>query len=211
LQKSLAKLTFHDGTTKEYEFAVNDNLEPTVRIIGGSQERLISWNPLAKQILKDGDWAYDIKPGEGLFANAAIGRTNEKGQREFWFYNGPKGEEIVHSFDGSSKITSWFTSGKLAGKLRQITSADSESFHYSYDASGALLRVTRSTNSPDSNEALMIGRSINDSFGSIKDKTGTLNLQAGVLTISGTTTASRVRIDLSKSGFQKIIDLNHLK
>ena len=116
MDQSLCRITQADCTVRTFEYAVDDKLNPTMKLGG----RLIVWNPASKKIIKDGDWTYDIKPGAGPFDNAAIGRRNAKNQSEFWHRDGAKGEEIVQGIDGVKKVTSWFTSGKLAGKIRKV-------------------------------------------------------------------------------------------
>ena len=47
-------------------------------------DRLIVWNGTNQLIVKDGEWTYDIKPNEeNPWGNAAIGRTNANGEKEF--------------------------------------------------------------------------------------------------------------------------------
>ncbi|MBE2205690.1 MAG: hypothetical protein IAE94_15265 [Chthoniobacterales bacterium] len=138
--QSLSKITRADGTVRTIDYAVDDKLNPTMKL----GDRLIVWNPASKKIVKDGDWTYDIKAGAGPFDNAAIGRKNAQNQSEFWHRDGVKGEEIVQEIDGVKKRVSWFTSGKLAGKLRSRTIFESsnrvDQTSYSYDEKGRALR-----------------------------------------------------------------------
>src|SRR5206468_3473450 len=83
-------------------------------------KRLITWDPGSRRIVQDGDYRYEVTPGQGEFTNAAIGRTNGSGQSEFWHVDAAKGREIVQGTDGVKQVTSRFTSGDLAGKTRQI-------------------------------------------------------------------------------------------
>jgi len=140
IRKTLTKIVLPDGTEKNFEFAVNDQMQPTLKI-DGMQE--VSWNPATLRADKVGEWTYKIETGKDRFANAAISRSNGKGM-ESWFYDGPKGEEIIHGFDGAVKITKWFTSGNLAGKLRstQVSSLGTpgNSHKVAYDSGGAILR-----------------------------------------------------------------------
>lgn len=79
------------------------------------------WDPETRLILKDGEWTYDIKPDEkNPMANAAIGRKNSKGQTEFWYDDNAMGREIAQGVDGLKRISTWFVSGKLAGKTRKM-------------------------------------------------------------------------------------------
>jgi hypothetical protein len=118
VEKTLGEVTPASGGGKvAFEQTVNGELNPTIKL----GDQLIAWNPATKKIAKDGELTYDIKPGAGPFDNAAIGRNNAKSQSEFWHRDNAKGEEIVHGIDGSKKVTTWFTSGKLAGRLRAVT------------------------------------------------------------------------------------------
>jgi hypothetical protein len=118
VEKTLSEVTPASGGSKvTFEQAVNGELNPTIKL----GDQLIAWNPATKKIVKDGEWTYDIKPGAGPFDNAAIGRNNAKSQSEFWHRDNAKGEEIVQGIDGSKKVTTWFTSGNLAGRLRKRT------------------------------------------------------------------------------------------
>jgi hypothetical protein len=116
VEKTLGEVTpaSGGGSKVTFEQAVNGELNPTIKL----GDQLIAWNPASKKIAKDGEWTYDIKPGAGPFDNAAIGRENAKNQSEFWHYDGAKGQEIVQELGGARKVTSWFISGKLAGKVR---------------------------------------------------------------------------------------------
>ena len=114
--KSLGSITAEGGTSRRtWDYAVDEKLNTTMTI----GKRKIVWSPTTRYALADGEWKYEIKPGEGVRDNAAIGRTNAKGQNEFWHHDKAKGEEIVQGIDGVKKVTSWFTSGKLSGKIRK--------------------------------------------------------------------------------------------
>jgi YD repeat-containing protein len=117
VEKTLGEVTPASGSGKvAFEQTVNGELNPTIKL----GDQLITWSPATKKIIKDGEWTYEIKPGAGPFDNAAIGRENARNQSEFWHHDGAKGEEIVQGIDGVKKVTSWFTSGKLAGKIRKV-------------------------------------------------------------------------------------------
>lgn len=143
---SLSKVTQADGTVKTYEYGVNDQMCPTLK----TGNRLIVWDPGSQLIVKDGEWTYDIKPNEeNPWTNAAIGRTNANGEKEFWHYDEGKGQEIIQAH-GYKTISSWFVSGAaLRGKIRkiEIESVDSgksiEVYKFAYNERGRILRVTR--------------------------------------------------------------------
>jgi len=138
---SLSKVTLADGTVKTYEFGMVDQRRPTLKI----GDRLIVWNGTNQLIAQDGPWTYDIKPDEkNPWANAAIGRKNAKGENEFWYYDGIHGQEIVQNLNQPKIVKSWFTSGKLSGKMRKtekVQNGQSISCRrYHYDEHGQLLR-----------------------------------------------------------------------
>ena len=141
VEKTLGEVTPASGGSKvTFEQVVNGELNPTIKL----GDQLIAWNPASKKIAKDGEWTYDIKAGAGPFDNAAIGRKNAKSKSEFWHRDGARGEEVVQEIDGVKKTVSWFTSGKLAGKLRTRTIIESSNrvnqTNYSYDEKGRALR-----------------------------------------------------------------------
>ncbi len=139
--RSLSKYTRPDGSEHIIEYGVDEKLNPTINRGG---DRLVVWHAATRRILRDGEWSYDIKPDEDPQANAAIGRTNAKKEREFWHRNETKGEEIEGTPDGREKITSWFVSGKLNGKLRDIkmrSNGKTETIRkLTYDEQGRVLR-----------------------------------------------------------------------
>ena len=96
---SLAKLTLVDGTVRTYEYAVDDQLRPTLKM----GDRVIVWDPGTKLIVMDGEWTYDVKPDEkNPLANAAIGRKNARNVVEFWHYDVNKGQEITTLSNGAT-------------------------------------------------------------------------------------------------------------
>jgi len=107
--------------TREYQFGVNEKLLPTLKI-SGSPEREFVWDPQSKYILADTGINYSVQPGEGkgLAENAAITRRYSDGGTEFWHFDRRKGLETSQGRDGVTKVTTYFTSGILAGKLRRV-------------------------------------------------------------------------------------------
>ena len=144
--KSIGMIEQADGTQKEYRYGVAEKLEPMMEVLTNRENsRKFTWDPETKRILSDGDWKYDIEPAAVVGHNAAMGRTNTKGQKEFWHYNQAKGEEIVQGIDGVKKKVSWFTSGIMSGKVRAIiTEREDDLVKYietrSYDETGRVLR-----------------------------------------------------------------------
>ena len=170
VEKTLGEVTPASGGGKvAFEQTVNGELNPTIKL----GDQLIAWNPATKKIVKDGEWTYDIKPGAGAFDNASIARENATNQSEFWHRDNAKGKEVVQGIDGSKKVTTWFTSGKLAGKVRSevayLNDMQISSKSKVYDELGRIIR--------DSNDSLITNliyndngfvKKIFDNFGEIK-------------------------------------------
>ena len=147
MDRSLKSINPNDGTSKMFEFAVNDKIQPTLKITSkANSERLFTWDPATKRILSDNNWRYKIESSPGLIGNAAIGRANDKKQSEYWFYDASKGEETVQTLDGTKTVKTWFKSGLLSGKIRKIEQTkDSKTViigQWAYDENGSLLRKT---------------------------------------------------------------------
>lgn len=136
VEPSLHQITFPDGKKETYDFAVTEKMLPDLKITDvEGKERVITWG-VDGRMLQDGEWTYEIKTGSSQFVNATICRKNSKNQSEFWYRDRVKGEEIVRGIDGVKKVTSWFTSGKLLGKVRQ----SNDGYRQIYDENGYLLR-----------------------------------------------------------------------
>jgi hypothetical protein len=141
VEKTLGEVTPPSGGGKvTFEQSVNGELNPTIKL----GDKLITWSPANKKIVKDGEWTYDIKPGAGPFDNAAIGRENARNQSEFWHRDNAKGEETMLQADGTKRTVRWFSSGSLAGKPRTIVHSVNNSLvqfaKYSYDEWGNMIR-----------------------------------------------------------------------
>ena len=143
-ERSLHKVSGGNGFSQNFDFAVNEKIQPTIHV--GSQG--FTWDAATGFLLSDGVWQYDTKLGETELDNAIIERANFKGEKESWRHNKAKGEEIVQGSNGVKKITTWFTAGKLAGKMRKIETQKpsdkniSSLITYTYDADSRLIRRT---------------------------------------------------------------------
>jgi len=144
-EKSLHKLTLPGGSLAICDFGVNEKLQPTLKVSGDTSRQFV-WNPMSGKAVQDGEWTYDIKPTETQYTNAATSRTNSKSQTEFWYLDKEKGVETVKGLDGIQRITSRYTSGQLAGKIRDITEIENGVIRTilknSYDEMGRLIRST---------------------------------------------------------------------
>ncbi len=116
---SLHRITGLPGGPREYQFALDKKFQPTLEI-GKPPGRLFTWNPATRQIVSDTGWSYTIQLGKGPFSYAAIERTNARGGKEFWHDDREHGIETEQSLNGLKKVTTYFASGQLTGKLRRV-------------------------------------------------------------------------------------------
>lgn len=142
---SLGKVSSDGIALKSFEYGLTDKLEPKLTATDqGKTPREITWDPATKYIMTDGGWTYEIKPSEKKGLNASIGRKNKSNQEELWFKDSAKGEETVQGADGIKKVRTWFTSGRLAGKTREIKEIElgvtRTVLKNSYDENGRILR-----------------------------------------------------------------------
>lgn len=146
MDKSLARYVSGSGTTKEFEFGVDDKLQPTLK--WGRDGDKITWSPINGTIISDSVWNYDIKqnPDDAL-ASAAIGRKNQKGENEFWWANNKDGVETVTSTNGVTTTYNYYKSGVLNNRLRSIRETQggitTEVVKIAYDDLGNILREVR--------------------------------------------------------------------
>jgi hypothetical protein len=140
IDKALVKLRTEDGLERQYGYGTDDKLNPTFT----RNQITATWNPVSGFIVKDADWKYDITANTKSGANAAIGRVNEKGQREYWFYDKSRGSETIVETDGTKSVSTWFPSGKLFGKIRSVKKEKAGKIIYektvSYNENGNLIR-----------------------------------------------------------------------
>lgn len=141
LQNTLGKIRLPNGTLRTFEFSVDEQSHPTLKI---DNQGLISWDPETFLIQRDGGWSYNIEQASGRFANAKISRSNQEGT-ESWFYNGEKGEESVGKLNGTIIFKSFFTAGRLSGRPRSVKKiSDGKEVTlntWSYDERGRLIRA----------------------------------------------------------------------
>lgn len=180
--RALSTLTTPDGTTT-FDYTTDEKLTPALTIARTPAEgarkaassadstiHTATWHPATRLALTDGQWTYDITASETPDATAAIRRTNPQGQNEFWHKDDTKGIETVEGLDGVKKVTTRFTSGLLAGKLRSEIVQDNrnrfiEEKECAYDEQGNLIRMkhngltfTYSTEEPWRVSSVKIGR-----------------------------------------------------
>ena len=142
MAKSLSKLTLPNGTNKNYDFKINDNLEPSLKI---DSQRCLTWDPVTGQIKTDGDWVYQIGQRSGSETGISITRINGMGKKEGFRQDELSESAINISGTGYSYFKTWFASGLLGNKVRELKQTllnggilDAK---YVYDENGHLLRV----------------------------------------------------------------------
>lgn len=138
---TVTRLSYPDGKQRRFEFLVNSEMLPVLKI---DENALISWNHKTNLVDQVEGWKYSVAPGVGIFDYASITRKNEKGQSESWKFDGEHGTEYFKEVDGTEARREWFVSGPLAGKTRRVVqSKDGKTFaeqKMNYDESGNLLR-----------------------------------------------------------------------
>jgi hypothetical protein len=144
VDSSLHEISRPDGKKETYDFAVTDKMLPNLKITDTTgKERMIVWG-LDGKILQDGEGSYKITPSRDAGANAAIERTNQQNQKEYWFKDDPNGMETTVALDGIKTERSWFTSGPAHGKTRKVEQVDGGIKKVleqsSYDEKGLIIR-----------------------------------------------------------------------
>jgi hypothetical protein len=146
MEQSLHHIGVTDGMVETYDFAVDDKVQPTLRI-SGDTDRMFTWNPSTGQAVRDGNWTYNIVPDINPYENAQIGRSDIAGGNEYWFLDKINGREIMKRANGIQTIRTWFTTGQLTGLLRStqtsVNGQNLQSERYLYDENGLILREVR--------------------------------------------------------------------
>lgn len=140
MEPSLSKITQTDGGVRTINYGVDGHINPTLMV----GDRLIAWNAASKNAMRDGEWSYEVTPGNGAFDHAAIGRKNPRNQSEFWHLDNLSGFEVVRELNGVERRTTWFRSGILNGKPREYEERRNNVLitktKYIYDGNGLLIR-----------------------------------------------------------------------
>ena len=149
MEESLGKIKQNDGTVWAFEYGTDKKLDPTLKIQAPEipSNREIVWDGATRKAIRDGEWTYDIKPGSKPETNAEITRININNQKEYWYRDEYKGEEISEGVEGVRKVASWFTSGKLMGKMRKEVEIKNGVtkllYECSYNEKGILIRLRK--------------------------------------------------------------------
>jgi hypothetical protein len=141
---SLNHLQWPDGKRETFTFATTDKtLDPTLAITHPDQtQRHLTWDPTTRQIKSDGDWTYHLTPG----SHVVLSRTDLTKGTESYHDDPTLGTTTVQNIYGVIEITSRFTSGPLAGRVRRTDRKIGNKiecvYSASYDESGRLVRET---------------------------------------------------------------------
>jgi hypothetical protein len=138
---SLNQLQWSDGRKESFVFGTDRALNPTLMVTHVDQsQREFSWDATTRQIKTDGDWAYNLTPGDDISYN----RTNHLGQTEIWFDDASKASIYERDLSGNETITSYFGAGPLYKKVRKIVTirngVTTTAYQASYDEQGLLIR-----------------------------------------------------------------------
>jgi hypothetical protein len=144
IDKTLGEIVGEQGKTV-IEYQVDDKIRPTMSI--GAVDGVLhnfTWNPATAQVISDGPWKYKSDAMENGSDYAPIGRSNQAGQSEFWYYDINRGLETVQDLSGKRRITSWFVGGILHGKTRKVeevvNGVTTVIARRQYDEKGVLIR-----------------------------------------------------------------------
>lgn len=156
---SLGKVIGEPDSTKTFEHKVTNDLQPSLAITtNGEYPRAITWDALTKLILTDQDWKYKVELPETNLSNAKVTRTKGN-EMEFWNYDPSSGVDESLGSNGLFQHTSWFTSGALSGKIRELKrngkSGESDTtIKYIYSSDAKLKRILTSHHSIKNNSSL---------------------------------------------------------
>jgi hypothetical protein len=141
---SLSQLQWPDGKTESFAFGTDDILNPTLAITHPDQaKRNFTWDANTKQIKSDGEWSYLVTPIVGT-NDYTINRTSTAGLVESFSNDRSNGTITEQGLDGKERITRFFTSGILAGRIRSVEETvegvTSKLYQVNYDEEGRPIR-----------------------------------------------------------------------
>lgn len=143
-EKFETELTIAKNRLPLKTYTQNANGSLIIATVGEDNTRLISWNVADGTVRSDGDYTYTIKPSPYKGGFAEISRTNAKGVKESWYKDNWNGKETTLRSDGVLIERSWFTTGKLRGLTKSVTTSRggrfSDTREYSYDENRRLVR-----------------------------------------------------------------------
>lgn len=114
-----------------------------------AQDRTYVWNSVTGQVISDGRWTYEVKPGKpdalGQLLPPMVSRKNAQGQVESYYYDLATGISEYHQADGTVTKRYYFTSvGPINSQLRKLTMSkggkELANIQWSYDEQGRMIR-----------------------------------------------------------------------
>ncbi|MDR0532537.1 MAG: hypothetical protein LBH01_01125 [Verrucomicrobiales bacterium] len=145
MDDTLSVWSYPDGRKDTYEFAVTQDLQPTLkRTDRDGTSKTYQWDAKTGSIVSDGDWKYKIENNGQL---PKLRRYNDKGQEEFRIVDNRNGVVSQQMLGVGTQITESFrTPGPLYGRLRKIDIIDADGtrrnfFQAMYNERGDLLRT----------------------------------------------------------------------
>ncbi|MEM1157433.1 MAG: hypothetical protein AAGH72_04185 [Verrucomicrobiota bacterium] len=140
IQLSLIGIKNSDQKLASYGYPLLENLFPAFEVGG---KKTFYFEPLSGKVLRENDWMYSAKVRESNHTTI-VRKKLDSDEFESWDYNKGKGVLIVENKDLKTE-RSWFKSGKLLSRDREITRLDKrtgintvEKFYY--DEEGVLLK-----------------------------------------------------------------------
>jgi hypothetical protein len=115
LEPSLSSITFPNGKVIKYSFGLTAERLPTM-VSGDNLELVYTWNPVTRAYLSDGTWSYTTARQGTAFTQS---RRNKQGEEEFLTQD-TRGFTIRKLRGEPKRITQFFTSGVLNGKVRKV-------------------------------------------------------------------------------------------
>jgi hypothetical protein len=145
-EQSLAIWRSPDGKTEFYQYEVNSDLSPNLKMIDRNKiESHFTWEVTTGHIVSEGDWRYAVGQVSGQIELPTLRRANSKNEVEFRYVDIGKGITEVKSVTQGHTITEVFKSpGPLYDKVRKVENVENESkklvYRASYSEAGQILR-----------------------------------------------------------------------
>jgi YD repeat-containing protein len=144
MDEALSVWAYPDGKKDTYEFAVTQELQPTLkRTDTDGKTDSYQWDAKTGFIISDSGWKYKI---ENNVQFPKLRRYNDKGQEEFRIVDNRTGVVNQKTIEEGDKITEVFrTPGPLYGKVRKVENilpngTRKTIYQAAYDDKGKLIR-----------------------------------------------------------------------
>ncbi|MDR0532546.1 MAG: hypothetical protein LBH01_01170 [Verrucomicrobiales bacterium] len=146
MDEALSVWAYPDGKKDTYEFAVTQELQPTLkRTDKDGSSKAYQWDAKTGFIVSDGDWKYKVENNGQL---PKLRRYNDKGQEEYRIVDNRNGVVDQKSIEEGTRITETFkTPGPLYGKVRKVENilpngTRKTVYQAAYDEKGRKIRET---------------------------------------------------------------------